>query len=110
MRSDAPGSLGRVDGDQEEDDPMKRISITSRIAIGAAMLAVLVAPAGAAAALPPECVQVVGTVTCSYPSTGAEQQFAVPAGVTNVHVTAVGGAGADSNLREPRPAAASARW
>jgi Domain of unknown function DUF11/Bacterial Ig domain len=97
MRSDAPRS-GRVDGHQKEDDPMKRISLPSRIAIGAAMLAVLVTPEGAGAALPPECVQVAGTVTCSYASTGAEQLFTVPAGVTNLHVTAVGGAGADTNL------------
>ena len=84
---------------------MKHHSLTSRIAIGAAMLAsvafgvsgtVLVAPARAAAALPPECVQVAATVSCSYAPTGAEQQFAVPAGVTNVHVTAIGGAGAAS--------------
>jgi hypothetical protein len=83
---------------EEEDDPMKHISLTGRIAIGAAMLAVLVAPAPAAAALPSGCVQVVGTVTCSYASIGAEQQFAVPVGVTNLHVTAVGGAGGDSTF------------
>jgi hypothetical protein len=77
---------------------MKRISLASRIVIGAAMLAVLVVPAQAAAALPPECVQVGGTVTCSYAPIGAEQQFTVPAGVTDLHVTAVGGAGAESNL------------
>jgi hypothetical protein len=60
--------------------------------------AVLVAPSRAAAALPPECVQVAATVSCSYAPTGAEQQFAVPAGVTNVHVTAIGGAGAASTF------------
>jgi hypothetical protein len=84
---------------------MKQHSLTSRIAMGAAMLAsvafgvggaVLVAPARAVAALPPECVQVAATVSCSYAPTGAEQQFIVPAGVTDVHVTAIGGSGAAS--------------
>jgi hypothetical protein len=97
MGSDASGS-GRVEADQKEDDPMKRISLAGRMAIGATLLAVLVFPGQAAAALPSECVQVAGTVTCSYAPTGAEQQFAVPAGVTNLHVTALGGAGQDSIL------------
>jgi LPXTG-motif cell wall-anchored protein len=37
--------------------------------------------------------QLAGVVTCVYNSTGAEQTFAVPTGVTSLDVTAIGGAG-----------------
>jgi hypothetical protein len=36
------------------------------------------------------------TITCTYLSTGAEQTFVVPAGVTSIHVVAIGGKGADA--------------
>jgi hypothetical protein len=58
--------------------------------------AAFAAPA-ALAALPTNCTQTGRTVTCSYVSTGAEQTFTVPTGVTSVQVTAVGGAGADGS-------------
>jgi hypothetical protein len=54
----------------------------------------VVAAAGSAAALPSNCSQSGSTVTCSYAYTGGEQQFAVPAGVSSVHVTATGAPGA----------------
>jgi LPXTG-motif cell wall-anchored protein len=46
---------------------------------------------------PAGCAQqdVAGVVTCVFVSTGAEQTWAVPAGVSSVQVTAIGGAGAD---------------
>ena len=34
-----------------------------------------------------------GVTTCTFASTGAEQTFTVPAGVTSLHVAAVGGLG-----------------
>ena len=92
---------------------MKPFSLTRRIATAAATVAaiagggsaaalgvggaVLVASAQAAAGLPAECAQAAGTVTCSYAPTGAEQQFAVPAGVTTLHVDLVGARGFSFN-------------
>ncbi len=52
------------------------------------------AAAPAAPALPAGCTQSVATVTCKYTTTG-EHQFAVPASVTSVTVTAVGGQGGE---------------
>ncbi len=34
-----------------------------------------------------------GFTTCTFPYTGAEQQFVVPAGVSSINVLAIGGAG-----------------
>ncbi|WP_199257148.1 glycine-rich protein [Tomitella fengzijianii] len=60
---------------------------------GAYVLAVP-ALAGAAPALPDECTSDGdGTVTCTYTFTGGEQTFAVPDGIANVDVTAIGGHG-----------------
>ncbi len=64
------------------------------IATTAAMLTV----AGQAAALPSNCAQAAFTVTCSFVYTGGEQQFKVPAAVTSMQVSAVGGRGGDSSL------------
>lgn len=60
--------------------------------VGAAILLPLVL-ASSAAALPSNCSQSGSTVTCTYASTGAEQTFAVPIGVTGVHALAIGGTG-----------------
>ena len=43
--------------------------------------------------LPAECAQVESTVTCTYVEVGVQRLFPVPAGVTSVKVTAVGGRG-----------------
>ena len=48
---------------------------------------------GAASALPSNCSLSGGAVTCTFFSTGSEQTFTVPAGVSRVTVTAVGGRG-----------------
>ena len=65
--------------------------------ITAAMAVGLPAAAGAATAapmdLPSGCSLSVSTVTCTYTYTGGEQDFAVPAYVSTVDVTAVGAAG-----------------
>lgn len=55
------------------------------------------APAGLAHAASGDCATSGGEVTCtySYSYTGGEQTFTVPAGVTVLSVTAVGGRGAD---------------
>ncbi|HXD54233.1 MAG TPA: glycine-rich protein [Solirubrobacteraceae bacterium] len=56
-------------------------ALVAAIALGAALAAAWpVAPAGA-------------VTTATFPYTGAQQKFIVPAGVTSVHVLAVGGAG-----------------
>jgi hypothetical protein len=47
------------------------------------------------ASLPANCSESGLAVTCSFFYTGAEQSFAVPAGVSSVSVAAVGGAGGD---------------
>ncbi len=83
---------------------MFRQRVTLAVAVSVALAAAtIVAPAGAQAAsapptLPANCVQQTlgGTVTCTFASTGAEQSFAVPTGVTSLTVTAVGAAGGQS--------------
>jgi hypothetical protein len=53
--------------------------------------------------------QLAGVVTCVYNSTGAEQTFSVPTGVTSLSVTAIGGAG--GAVGELRPGLAGRlRW
>jgi hypothetical protein len=52
----------------------------------AALLAGAIAPASASAGAPP-------TVTKSFASTGAQQEFTVPVGVSSIHVQAIGAAG-----------------
>jgi Glycine rich protein/Putative Ig domain len=42
--------------------------------------------------------QLAGVVTCVFNSTGAEQTFSVPAGVTSLDVTAIGGAGGTGSV------------
>ena len=56
-----------------------------------------VALAGSAAALASNCTESGSTVTCTFSSTGSEQTFTVPAGVSSVTATAVGGVGAAGN-------------
>jgi hypothetical protein len=51
------------------------------------------ATAQGAVALPAECHQVGSTVTCTYQQAGVQRVFPVPAGVTSVKVSAVGGRG-----------------
>ena len=57
--------------------------------------------ATSAVALPPGCVQSANTVTCTFSSTGSEQTFAVPAGVSSVSAAAVGGRGATGVGTDP---------
>jgi hypothetical protein len=49
-----------------------------------------------AAALPSNCSASGSMVTCSFTSTGNEQSFVVPSGVSSLHVVAVGAAGQTS--------------
>jgi hypothetical protein len=74
-------------------------SSLGRLAVAAIAAVSLAAGAGAApalaspaspAALPAGCTASAGTVTCTY-TTAGEHQFTVPAGVTSVAATAVGG-------------------
>ena len=65
------------------------------VALVAAMVALLLLaynanPAQAAAG----CSTTSGTTTCTYGSTGAEDTFVVPAGVSTIHVVATGAPGA----------------
>jgi Glycine rich protein len=61
------------------------------IAIGAMAGAGLLLAPGSAVALPPGCSQSGQTVTCRYAA--GSNPFTVPAGVSSVHVVAVGGTG-----------------
>src|SRR5438094_7123085 len=67
-------------------------------ALGAlAALALAAAPtmlAPTLASADPTCTTSGSTTTCIFSSTGSEQTFTVPAGVSSVTVTAVGGVGA----------------
>ena len=77
-----------------------RVAIVA-VAAAALSVAIAVAAPAAAFALPSGCSQVGGTVTCTYTAIG-EHQFAVPAGVTSVTATAVGGqGGSDFGLGKP---------
>ena len=73
-------------------------AVRYRIGMRLAILAAAVGASGgvfaaSAAALPPGCVQAGATVLCPHTSTGSEQQFVVPPGVSSIGVTAVGGKG-----------------
>lgn len=80
----------------------------------AAMLGVMGFALGgtaSASALPSNCVQSGTTVTCSFAYSGAEQTLSLPAGVSQVSITAVGapggeggGNGADVGAVVPLPA------
>jgi hypothetical protein len=67
-------------------EPTRRRARTGLGAIGAVLAASALAASASAAATPP-------SVTETFPSTGAEQPFTVPAGVTSVRVRAIGAAG-----------------
>jgi hypothetical protein len=61
-----------------------------------------------------DCSTTSGTTTCTYVSTGAQDTFVVPAGVSSVHVFAVGAPGAAGdfypiNGASPAPGGAGAR-
>ena len=56
----------------------------------------LIAPAGAAAALPPGCAQSGGSVTCTFSETGGAQSWTVPSGVTAASFVVDGAAGGPS--------------
>jgi uncharacterized repeat protein (TIGR01451 family) len=79
----------------------KMIPLTrhSRLIVLAAVTSAVAAAASPAAAdsLPSGCAQSGQTVTCSYAYNGGEQQFVVPAGVTSLHVDALGARGFSPN-------------
>jgi hypothetical protein len=79
-------------------DPSAAIALDRRAVRGGGALSSLwaLALAGSAAALPSSCSQSGTTVTCMFSAQGSEGTFAVPAGVTSVHVVASGGAGGRS--------------
>src|ERR1700733_9310873 len=71
---------------------MRSISLGVAVRLFAATVGALAvyvsAFATSAVALPPGCVQSANTVTCTFSSTGSEQTFAVPAGVSSVSAAA----------------------
>jgi hypothetical protein len=76
--------------------PAGRLARAAPVAAGLALAAAVVSAgqaSAAPAALPSNCTHSGPTVTCTYGYTGNEQTFTVPAGVTSVHVTAIGAAG-----------------
>lgn len=87
----------------------RRTSASKRLLLAATGTAAagvyLVAPGGpsaSAATLPPGCVQSGGTVTCTYT---ADTTFTVPAGITSINLTAVGGNGGAGGTENGEPAA-----
>lgn len=80
-----------------------------------ALLGALLLLLGALGAAPPAaeaapvCTPVGATVTCVYASTGAEDTFVVPAGVTTVQVAAVGAAGGANGFHPETPSGRGAR-
>jgi hypothetical protein len=70
-----------------------RILAYPALVVPLGLLGVAALAGSAAAALPSGCAQSGSTVTCTFSATGSEQSFAVPAGVSSVTVTAVGGDG-----------------
>jgi hypothetical protein len=81
-------------------EPIRRRARVGLGAIGAVLAASALAAATSVAATPP-------TVAETFSSTGSEQLFEVPAGVTNVRVRAIGAAGetafADGPFEAPAP-------
>jgi hypothetical protein len=67
---------------------------------GLVLIGSLVGPNASAdvTTLPPECTLAGLNVTCTYAYTGSEQTFSAPAGVTTVHVDAIGGAGGGQSI------------
>jgi hypothetical protein len=66
-------------------------------ALGSALamvLATLLGPETAVVHADGTCTTTGGQVSCTFASTGAEQTFTVPAGISTVQVTAIGAAGA----------------
>jgi hypothetical protein len=84
---------------------MRSISLGLAVRLLAATVGALAVYATAfatsAVALPPGCVQSANTVTCTFSSTGSEQTFAVPTGVSSVSAAAVGGRGATGAGTDP---------
>ena len=50
------------------------------------------------------CTTVANQIQCTFASTGAEQTFVVPNGVTTIQVTAIGAAGGGARRWCPRAA------
>ncbi len=76
-------------------------------ALGLALAPAAVAPPAAAAA--PTCTTTGLTTTCVFPSTGGEQTFDVPAGITTLQVTAIGSAGGVHGYHVDTPPGRGAR-
>jgi hypothetical protein len=75
---------------------LRRYALPRRrqVVLGLVVVGLVFAPSASVAALPPGCSQSGQTVTCTYLS--GSNPFAVPAGVSFVHVMAVGGGGASA--------------
>ena len=68
--------------------------LVALVALVAAMAALLIAYNASPTYAAPVCSTTAGTTTCTYVSTGEEQTFVVPEGVSSVHVVATGAPGA----------------
>jgi hypothetical protein len=64
--------------------------LAALVALVAAMGALLIAYNASPANAAPVCSTTSGTTTCTYGSTGAEDTFVVPEGVSSVDVVATG--------------------
>jgi hypothetical protein len=71
------------------------LPLAALVALVASIAALLIAYYGASPARAADgCPTTAGTHTCTFSSTGAEQTFVVPDGVSTIHVVAIGAPGA----------------
>ena len=68
--------------------------LVALVALVAAMAALLIAYSASPVHAAGSCSTTSGTTTCTFASTGAEDTFEVPAGVSSIHVVATGAPGA----------------
>lgn len=88
---------------------MHRVELLGRYRLLPAAIVTLAAVFGAsgslayvaAAALPPGCTQSGEVVSCSVTFTSGSNSFTVPAGLTSIHVVAVGGVGGSNLVGTP---------
>ena len=76
--------------------PGRRGALAGLLALALGSAAVVGVATGTAARADSPCATLGTKVTCTYSWTGGTQTFTVPAGVTALHVTAVGAAGGNS--------------
>ncbi len=99
IASEIPQAIAAKTATQRLSEPTRRRARAGLGAIGAVLAASALAAGTSAAATPP-------SVSETFASTGVEQSFTVPAGVTEIRVRAIGAAGEAGRVESPFSAAA----